>query len=89
MNLLAILHEFRSLLFVLGVLFICSILLKKWALFRQGGDRNVRLMQSLAVGSRERILLLEVQSQKILVGVSGNHIQTLHVFSDKSQSGGD
>ena len=34
----------------------------------------------LPVGSRERVLLLEVEGQRVLVGVGAGGVRTLHVY---------
>ncbi|MFT4564445.1 MAG: flagellar protein FliO/FliZ [Gammaproteobacteria bacterium] len=41
----------------------------------------IKLLDGLPIGTRERIVLLEVQNQRILVGISPGRIQALHTFS--------
>ncbi len=47
------------------------------AIFHQG---NIRVIGGLSLGSRERIVLIQVGEEQILVGVSPGRIQTLHAL---------
>jgi flagellar protein FliO/FliZ len=42
----------------------------------------VRIIGSRGIGPRERLLLVEVDSVRILIGVSAGQIRALHVFAD-------
>ena len=44
------------------------------------GGRRLRCLESLPVGSRERVLLLEADGQRVLVGVGAGGVRTLHVY---------
>lgn len=44
------------------------------------GGRRLRCLETLPVGSRERVLLLEVEGQRVLVGVGAGGVRTLHVY---------
>lgn len=58
-----------------------------WLVRRVNGVQGVnngamRVLSVLAVGQRERIMLLEVGGRQILVGVTAHNIQLLHVFDE-------
>lgn len=55
-----------------------SWLLRRYALPRGG---LIRVIGGLPLGSRERLLLVEVDETRLLLGVTASQIQTLHVFA--------
>ncbi len=57
----------------------------KWFLRRFGGltqsaAGQMRILGGLSVGSREKVILLQVGEEQLLVGVSPGRVQTLHVL---------
>lgn len=71
-----------SLLLVLGCMLAVLFLVRKL----QGvpvGERNaIRILGSLRVGTREKILLLEAGDEQLLIGVAAGSVRTLHVFAE-------
>lgn len=70
----------------LGVV-IAAIIGLAWFLRRLGGvGHNVggqlRVIGGLAVGQRERVVLIQVGQQQLLVGVAPGRVQTLHVLEE-------
>lgn len=68
----------------LGVV-IAIILLCAWGLRRLNGGVMaptgvIKVRSVISVGNRERVALLEVGDQQLLIGVCANQINTLHVF---------
>ena len=70
----------------LGLLFvICLIIAGAWFLKRIGGfsvagNGALKVLSGLSMGARERVVLLQVGEEQILIGVSPGRIQTLHVL---------
>lgn len=55
-----------------------------------GSSRQLRVVASLAVGTRERLAVIEVGSRQILVGITPQQISTLLVLEEPlDQKGGD
>lgn len=49
--------------------------------FAVTGSRDViSIVSSKALGTKERLLLVEVADQQLLVGMTASQIQTLHIF---------
>ncbi len=46
----------------------------------RGNNDVINVVASRALGTRERLLLVEVAEQQLLVGMTANQVQTLHVF---------
>ena len=69
---------------LLGIVIL--ILLLAWGLRRMrvlgpaGGGRGIRVVTALAVGARERIVVVQVGEKQLVVGMGPGHMQTLHVL---------
>lgn len=76
-------YSFIKMLFILiaiiGLMFLLNkIAVKKFSSL--GGDK-MKVISSIPVGQKERLVLVEVEGEKILVGVSTGyvkHISTIH-----------
>jgi flagellar protein FliO/FliZ len=69
-----------ALLLVLGLIFLCSWLLKRCALLRRlpAATPRLRVIASTAVGARERVVIVAVDDRQLLLGVAPGHITKLH-----------
>jgi flagellar protein FliO/FliZ len=69
----------------LGVI-ILVILLLAWLLKRvyrwQAPQQSMRVVSSLALGTRERALLVDVNGQQMLLGVTSNQVTLLKAFEE-------
>ncbi|WP_321276222.1 flagellar biosynthetic protein FliO [Thiomicrorhabdus indica] len=72
------LEIFFSLVLVLGIIFLSAWMLRRYGRFPGVADGNLRVLGTLSVGQRERIMLLQVGEQQILVGVTSSRISKLH-----------
>jgi flagellar protein FliO/FliZ len=77
-----------SLLIVLGVIVVLGWLYSRTRFTGNGGSSLISVIASRALGPRERLLLVEVADQQLLVGMTATQLQTLHVF-EKHISVGD
>lgn len=76
------------------VLAICSLLalivVGAYALRRVSGIKarpgTVAMLGGLAVGSRERVVLVRVGDTQVLVGVAPGRVSALHVFEEAGRS---
>lgn len=53
------------------------------------GGRRLRCLETLPVGARERVLLLEADGKRLLVGVGAGGVRTLHVYEGQVPVAGD
>lgn len=67
-----------SLVLVLLIIFISAWLLRRYGRFPGVAEGNLKVLGALSVGQRERILLLQVGGEQILVGVTTSRISRLH-----------
>ncbi|MGR2768049.1 flagellar biosynthetic protein FliO [Photobacterium ganghwense] len=84
-----------SLILVLVIIVLLAWLLKRMKLpGMQGGDRTLRVLRQLPVGQRERIVLLQVGDEQMLVGVTQQNISMLGkldtpIATDEMQGSGE
>ncbi|WP_373020403.1 flagellar biosynthetic protein FliO [Thiomicrorhabdus sp.] len=71
-----------SLVLVLLIIFISAWLLRRYGRFPGVADGNLKVIGALSVGQRERILLLQVGKEQLLVGVTSSKITTLHQLDE-------
>ncbi len=66
-----------ALLFVLGLLAVLAWAMKRYGPKVQGGNANIHLVGALNLGGRERIIVVEVGDQWIVVGASPGRVNAL------------
>lgn len=76
MNAMTIMNVFGSLMLVLALLFGLAWLYKKLAI-KLPGSSHVKVITSVMLGPRERLLVIEVQGKQRVLGVTANQITML------------
>ena len=71
-----------GLLVVLAAIFAIAWLLRRFGQGSFMANNNMRVLASLALGTRERAVMIEVGEQQILLGVAPGRVSTLHVFDE-------
>jgi flagellar protein FliO/FliZ len=69
-----------SLILVLAAIVLVAWLLKRLNVARQGSGHLLKILGGVAVGQRERIVLVEVHDTWLVVGVGPGQIRTLHAL---------
>lgn len=69
-----------SLLLVLAAIVLVAWLLKRINTTRQGSGSFLRVVGGVAIGQRERVVLVEVNDIWLVVGVGPGQIRTLHTL---------
>lgn len=69
------------------VVVIGAIVVLGWMLRRVGGvsqqlGGQLKVLAGVSVGQRERVVLLQVGKQQLLIGVAPGRVQTLHVLDE-------
>lgn len=70
-----------SLLLVLAVIIVLAWVLRRMNLTQQGTGNFLKIIGSVALGQRERAVLIEVGDTWLLVGVGPGQIRTLHTLT--------
>lgn len=74
----------------LGLLLVLALIFGLAWLFRRYGNlatlnrSNIQVLGGVSLGPREKAILLEVEGERLLVGVASGHVSKLHVFSGSS-----
>lgn len=76
----ALVETLLGLVFVLAIIVILAWLIKRTNRFQATANGEMKIIAGLALGPRERAVLLQVGEQQILVGVTAQQVQTLHVL---------
>ncbi|WP_311267668.1 flagellar biosynthetic protein FliO [Sphingobium sp. WCS2017Hpa-17] len=84
---LSLLAVVLALAVVLGLAWVAIRLLRRWNDHVQGGggdgnDPPIRFLRAMAVGQRERLTLVEVRGEVMLVGVTAGGISLLARWPD-------
>ena len=66
-----------GLIVVLLALAGCMFLLRRMTALRGANGTHLRVIEAIALGARERIVLLDVDGERVLIGVSAGRIQPL------------
>jgi flagellar protein FliO/FliZ len=69
-----------SLLLVLAAIVLVAWMLKRMNLAQQGTVGNLKVVGGVAIGQRERVVLVEIDDTWLVVGVGPGQIRTLHTL---------
>ena len=71
---------------VVGLIFLCAWLARRFGLQRLGGGHLVKVVSSAAVGQRERVVVVEVADTWLVLGVTPHQVNTLHTLPAQAQA---
>ncbi|HEC12143.1 MAG TPA: flagellar biosynthetic protein FliO [Acidiferrobacteraceae bacterium] len=71
-----------GLLAVLATIGLCAWLFRRLSRFQPGAQSALHIEAGLSLGARERVVLMRVGSQRLLLGVAPGRIQTLYVLEE-------
>ena len=70
-----------SLLMVLALIIICAFVLKRFNLSQQGISQ-LKVITSLSLGTKERLMVVQVGEQQLLLGVTAQQITLLETLAE-------
>lgn len=82
----ALLQTFGGLLLVIALIAFLAWLIRRTGQFNSTANGEMKIIAGLSLGSREKAILLQIGQQQILVGVTPQHVQTLHVLETKVET---
>ena len=71
-----------GLLLVIGLIFLLVWLLRRVQQLKPRGGQVIKLLSSQALGPRDRLVLVQVGNEQILLGLSAGRITPLHVLKE-------
>jgi len=69
-----------ALLFIVGLLFLATWAARKVSGGKRFGQGNMKVISGIALGPKERIVLVEVEEQWLVIGIVPGQIRTLHTL---------
>ena len=82
----AILQMIFGLAVVLALIAGGAFLLRRLGRFQSNVIQGFKIVGALPVGSRERVVLMQVGETQLLLGVSPGRVSTLHVLPEKVEA---
>lgn len=71
-----------GLLAVIAIIYGCAWIIRRMNGMTGMNNSAIRVVSVMALGARERIALIEVGGQQILLGITPTAIRTLHIFEE-------
>ncbi|WP_312301034.1 flagellar biosynthetic protein FliO [Stutzerimonas nitrititolerans] len=71
-----------GLLLVIGLIFLLAWLLRRVQQLNPRGAQVIKIISTQALGPRDRLVLVQVGSEQILLGLSAGRITPLHVLEE-------
>jgi flagellar protein FliO/FliZ len=81
----SLLSTVGGLLLVLAIIIGGAWLFKRYGQLPMGGKGIVRVVGGASVGPRERVVVVEVENQRLLLGVAPGQVRTLHILQGPEQ----
>lgn len=75
-----VLQVFVGLGIVLALIALAAWASRRLNTFRPQGANHIRVLEGLSLGAREKLLLVQVDGTRVLLGMSPGRIQALHAF---------
>ncbi len=76
----SILNMFMGLGLVLVIIFAMAWVVRRMGGMQVLGSQKLRLLGGLSLGAREKIVLVQVENKRLVVGVAQGQVNTLHVL---------
>lgn len=76
-----------SLLIVLLVVIISAYILKKFQITAQGGTQALKVITSVHLGSKERVVVVQVADKQLVLGVTAHQINLLDTLDEPIDTG--
>lgn len=67
-----------ALALVIGIILLCTLLLKRWNKRQARQGSHLQVIGSTAVGTRERVVIVEVDDTWLVLGVGSGRVNKLH-----------
>ena len=75
-----------GLLLVVVAILLLAWLVKRFNLNQQSQNGLIRIIAGLSIGTRDRIVLLQIGDEQILVGLTPGRIEKLHTMANPLQA---
>ncbi|MGB2272213.1 MAG: flagellar biosynthetic protein FliO [Pseudomonadales bacterium] len=69
-----------SLAFVIVLIYAAAWYIRRMQLTTAGAGQSMRVISALSIGSRERLVLVQIGEEQLLLGVAPGRVNLLHQF---------
>jgi flagellar protein FliO/FliZ len=76
-----------GLAFVVAMIFGCAWVARRFGLQQTGSGRLLKVVSSAMVGQRERVVVVEIGGQWLVVGVAAGQVRALHTMPAQTLPG--
>lgn len=70
---------------VLALIFLCAWAVRRLGLHQSGGNRLLKVVSSVMVGQRERVVVVEIGDSWLVLGVAAGQVSALHTMAAENQ----
>lgn len=67
---------------LLAVLFLVLYLTKRFKIGKYSAEHQIKVLNIVSIGAKEKIVLVEINDTKLVLGATPNHIETLYSYAD-------
>lgn len=78
-----------GLLLILVLIFGIAWAFKRYTHLPKGRGQNMRVVGGVSLGPRERVVVVEIDDTRLVLGVAPGRVQTLHVLGEKKREASD
>lgn len=71
---------------VLLIIFVMAWVVKRMGGMQISGTQRLRMLGGLSLGAREKIVLIQVENKRLVVGVAQGQVNTLHVLDGEYEN---
>jgi len=78
-----------GLILIVALILLLAWLVKKFNLNQQSHSGLIKIIAALSIGTRDRIVLLQIGDEQILVGLTPGRIEKLHTLAQPLEAPGE
>lgn len=71
---------------VLVLIFLMAWVVKRMGGMQLSGSQKIKLLSGLSLGAREKVILIQVENKRLVLGVAQGQVSTLHVLDGEFES---
>ncbi len=70
---------------VVALIFLCGWAVRRFGLQPSGGNRLLKVVSSVMVGQRERVVVVEIGDSWLVLGVAAGQVRALHTMAAQAR----
>ena len=74
---------------VLLLIFLMAWVVKRMGGMQLSGSQKIKLLSGLSLGAREKVILIQVENKRLVLGVAQGQVSTLHVLDGEYENNDD